>query len=91
MTAQPAEALLSIDEAVAWFAERGVVISDQTIRRELRLERMPGRKVGKRWLIAVPALRAFLGIEQGAMSPPMPSNVIVIPMLHRKAAATRSA
>jgi hypothetical protein len=79
------EALLAIEDAVAWFAERGVVISEQTIRRDLRLKNMPGRKVGKRWLLSVPALRAWLGIDQATAAPSdRPSNLVVIPMLHRR-------
>lgn len=51
--------LVTVGEAVAMLAERGLVVDESTIRRALAAGRLKGDKPGRDWLVDTASLQAF--------------------------------
>lgn len=58
------ERILTPDELVAWFADRGVTISANRVREQMKAGSLPGYQVGGHWLTPLPWLVRWLnGLE----------------------------
>ena len=51
--------MISVQQAVAALAERGLVVDESTIRRALASGRLRGDKPGRDWLVDTASLEAF--------------------------------
>lgn len=82
------EQLLTPEQVSNWLAERGFVMSEQMVRRELRKGRLPGTKVGRSWLTSVAQLRAHFGCDAVPVAGPTSLVVPIAFMGHRKSVAS---
>ena len=51
--------MVSVQQAVAALAERGLVVDESTVRRALASGRLKGDKPGRDWLVDARSLEAF--------------------------------
>lgn len=60
MAEQHEEALLTPEQLVEFFAERGMVIGINRVREQLANKQLPGYRVGDRWITPLPWLKKWL-------------------------------
>lgn len=82
------EQLLTPEQLVEWFRERGHVISVNRVREQLAAGVIPGRKIGKCWVTPLPMLRRWIGVTDNlwpeTSSLPAP-GIVNSPFVMRKA------
>jgi hypothetical protein len=67
MTDPAAERFLTAEQVAAWLTERGVPTKPNAVRSQLAHGQLPGRKVGKAWVVSLAALRRWFGIADASL------------------------